>query len=923
MIWILSLAKLQPELEAKLNMAPPDQKFRVFLVLKEQPDYEGYMAQYPKRNQQTLKSIFTHVRDLAERTQAPVIAHIKELGITNYQGFWISNEIVVEATPQQIRALAARDDIKYIYEEQIIYLFAKPGPSDDFKPDAVAWGVDKIKADSVWAYYGIDGTGVIIGSMDSGVMASHPALNGKVIKWYDAYGGSSTPTDDAGCSYHGTHTSGTMVGGDGLGSFSQDIGVAPGARLAMVRIFGGGSCSTTTTIIRNGFQRIVSWKVDSGVNIVAVNNSWGSNATTDLTFWNDVLAWRTAGIIPVFSIGNNGPGSGTAGTPGNFPTVIGVGATDASENIASFSSRGPAPSGSPWNNTSYWPRSDWNYYKPNISAPGVNIYSSYGSSSYTNMSGTSMAAPHVTGTIVLLFQKNPTLDFTQVYNILLDNADTPPPHCNSVPNNNCGWGRLNALRAVQNTPSSSVPYITISRVFVDDAAGNNNNIADPGETVNLIITLRNSGGGAANNTQATISTTNPYITITDNFANYGNIAPADSARNTSDVFTISVSPSAPVGLRVNFNMYITANSGGYNDTLNFSLVIGSPVNVFVIDTGTAALWIPVDQPGGIGTHYGDTTRGAKGFKYPKNAANLLYYAGVAFGNSSSYVPDGWYDGGDLARYYGGFIRSTPIYGDENGAAGYDDSPHSSPRNIELRLEAYGHLSYLPNWVFLRYEIVNNSSSPINNLYIGVFADFDISNYSQNYANIIPSLNLAYIYHPSYPYRAGVALVDPVSSLSNLSAINNPTYVYYGTPDSIKWKFLNGTLSFPSGSSADDWSVVAAAGPFNIPAGGSQVVTFAIVGFTSTSDVSEIFNNVFPPRVEFSYSSGKTYVVVDVPYRANTTVEVFSPSGRLVKKLYSGTAFGKMSFDVSELPKGAYVVKVKAGNRSSFDRFVIR
>ena len=244
------------------------------------------------------------------------------------------------------------------------------------------------------------------------------------------------------------------------------------------------------------------------------------------------------------------------------------------------------------------------------------MYSSYGSSSYTNMSGTSMAAPHVTGTIALMFQKNATLDFTQVYNILLDYADRPAPDCNSIPNNNCGWGRLNALRAVENTPSSSVPYIALSRVFVDDAAGNNNNIADPGETVNLIITLRNSGGGAANNTQATIYTSNPYITIIDNSAVYGNIAPSDSATNTSDVFTISVSPSAPIGLSVRFDMYVSANSGGYNDTLNFTLTIGNPVDVFVIDTGTAALWIPVNQPGGIGTHYGDTTT-AKGFKYPK------------------------------------------------------------------------------------------------------------------------------------------------------------------------------------------------------------------------------------------------------------------------------------------------------------------
>lgn len=921
MIWVLSLARLEGSLEAKLNSAPPGEKFRVLLVLRDQPDYEGYMRRYPKRNNEILKTIFDHVRDLAKRTQEPVIEHIKSLGITNYQSFWISNEIFVEATADQIRSLASRDDITYIYEEKVIYLLAKPSDREDIKPDAVAWGVAKIKADSVWIQYGIDGTGVILGVMDSGVMASHPALSGKVIRWYDPHSGSSTPTDAAACSYHGTHVTGTMVGGDGLGPFTEDIGVAPGARVAAVRIFGGSGCSTTTTIIRNGFQRIVSWKVDSGINIVAVNNSWGSTATTDLSFWNDVLAWRTANIIPVFAIGNNGPLPGTAGTPGNFPTVIGVGATNSSDQVASFSSRGPAPNMNPWNNTAYWPRSDWNLYKPNISAPGVAIRSAYGSSGYANFDGTSMAAPHVTGAIALLFQRNPALTFTDVYNVLLDSADRPAPNCNSVPNNNCGWGRLNVLRAIRGVPTLSVPYISIQSITVSDPAGNNNGIADPGETVNLIITLRNSGGVAASNTQAVIYTSNPYITIIDNSANYGTINPSDNATNTSDVFTIGISPATPIGLRVNFDMYITANGGAYNDTLNFSITIGSPLNVFVIDTGTAALWIPVNisgaYPGGIGTAYGDTSI-AKGFKYPKNSANLLYYAGVALGNSPTFVPDGWYDGGDLNKYYGGFMRTPPSYGDENGAVGYTAS------GIELRLEAYGHSSYRPNWVFLRYEIVNTSSSPLNNLYIGVFADFDItySTYSQNYVARDISLNLVYVYHSSYPYRAGVALVEPFSSLANLSAINNPTYVYSGTPDSIKWKFLNGTLSFPSGPSADDWSVVASAGPFNIPPGGSQVVTFAFVGFSGTTDVSESFADILPPRIVVSKNGKNTTLNVDVPYKANVSVEVFSPSGRLIRDLFKGEHKGSLSFDLSSLPRGVYVVKVRANKRTVIERVVI-
>ncbi|MEO0171245.1 MAG: T9SS type A sorting domain-containing protein, partial [candidate division WOR-3 bacterium] len=274
-------------------------------------------------------------------------------------------------------------------------------------------------------------------------------------------------------------------------------------------------------------------------------------------------------------------------------------------------------------------------------------------------------------------------------------------------------------------------------------------------------------------------------------------------------------------------------------------------------------------------------------------------------------------------YYGGFIRSTPMFGDENGAAGYDDSGHSTPFGVELRLEAYGYRSYRPNWVFLRYELVNRSTSPLNNVYIGVFADFDVSTYNQNYTATDTSLKLAYIYHSSYPYRAGVALVDPVSSLANLSAIDNSIYVYSGTPDTIKWKFLNGTLSFPSGSSANDWSVVASAGPFNIPSGGSQVVTFAIVGFDASTDISETFKDVIPPSLSISRKDNGVELIVNIPYKSDVSVEIFSPSGRLVKNLYKGYYYGNLRFDLSDLSKGAYMVRVKAGNRTTINRFIVK
>ncbi len=922
----LSAALIEPQLEAKLQKAAPGQKFKVIVYLKEQPDYEGFMRMYStkaRRTPQVVRSFFQSVKDLANRTQQPVVARLEALGISSYKRFWIQNMIAFEATPEQIRAIASDPDIDRIVEDKVIYLrpLARP-PKDpsDITPDAVAWGVRKIMADSVWINLGIDGSGVLVGSMDSGVMASHPALNGKVVHWYDPRTGSPTPTDDSGCYYHGTHTTGTILGGDGTGPFSNDIGVAPGAHIAMVRIFGTSSCNTYTSTIHDGFQMITSWKVDSGYNIVAVNNSWGSTATTNTEYWSDVLAWRSANIIPVFSIGNSGPGSSTAGTPGNFPTVIGVGATDNSDNVASFSSRGPAPSSSPWNDPTYWPRSDWNYIKPNISAPGVSVYSSYGSSSYTTMDGTSMASPHVTGAIALLFQRNPSLDFTTVYNLLLDYSDHYGD-CTSTPNNNCGWGRLNVWNAIQHVPSTTDPYLSANSITVDDASGNNNGIMDPGETVNIIVALQNTGGADANNTSATLSTSSSFVTITDNSSFYGNIAVSSTVDNSSDPFTVQVSPTALVGMSVPFEMYVTANSGGYVDTIRFNLTIGTPVDMITIDTGSATLSISI-ATGGIGWDSPSQNSGV-GFVYPETGSNMLYYGGVAFGNSSTYVPDSWYDGGDLSRYWGGTMRATPLYGDQNGAGGWSDASHPSPKGIRLDLEAYAYDSLRPNWVFLRYRLINEGSSTVSNLYIGVFADFDIlaSDYNDDYVGVDSSFNLIYEYDPSHTYGAGVALVDPATP-ANLSAIDNNTYVYGGTPDSVKWKFLNGTLH-QTGTSAADWSVVASAGPFTLAPGDTQTVTFALVGYSGSTEVREALAKVVPPRVRINPTSKGAVIDVISPADAPLKVDLFSPNGKLISRLFSGISSGQVSLKTGYLPAGVYVLRVSTGYRTTFTKFIVR
>jgi subtilisin family serine protease len=121
------------------------------------------------------------------------------------------------------------------------------------------------------------------------------------------------------------------------------------------------------------------------------SNSWGSTAGGDTWIDYTIEAFKAAGVIPVFSTGNSGSSCSSMGSPGNR-AVIGVAATDFNDAIAYFSSRGPATG----NGTTE--------LKPDISAPGVEVLSSWnsGDGQYACLSGTSMACPHVSGGVALL-----------------------------------------------------------------------------------------------------------------------------------------------------------------------------------------------------------------------------------------------------------------------------------------------------------------------------------------------------------------------------------------------------------------------------------------------------------------------------------------------------------------------------------------
>jgi len=935
---INGMDKIMPSLREVMENTAPDEKIAILVHLSEKPNFEAI-------KNLSLKEQAEYIKNFCENSQRDILNYLKN----NFKGkfcdlnpYWIFNGFYVKAEKEVIEALSQREDVEYIIEDFIIKI-EEVTPIDEPGILTPEWNITKVKADSCWGA-GYTGEGIIIGHMDTGVYTGHEALQGKWLSpyWYDAVNGQTNPYDD---NNHGTHTMGTILGGDGNGPFANDIGVAPGAKFVTCKCF-SSTGSGQASWIHTCFQKIYDWKTQNGVQIVAASNSWGSTATTSLEFWQDCMNWRSAGIIPVFAIGNNGPGSGTANTPGNFPIVIGVGATDSGDNIASFSARGPAPNQSPWNDPQYWPRPDWNRIKPNISAPGVNVRSALRTGGYGYMSGTSMATPHVAGAIAILFQKNPSLDFETVYSLLLDYADKPSQGA-PYPNNNYGWGRLNVYQSLLHTPTPNMPNITLQSYDLQDAGGNG--IWDPGETAYIRVTLYNSGIGATN-VNATLRTTSQYVTIQDSTSYFGNIPQGGTANNNNDPYVVVAAQNTPVGTQVTFNLYITAD-GGYSNTQSFTVTIGQ-VGQDWVSHNCGNILLTVTKWGSIGYLNSNQAQG-EGCRYPiTNTTTRLFFGGFAIGTVMPYVIDRYYEANyaddddwkETAMKVLMYEPYPPFA--EYSVARYSDSLGEQVKGIicEQRGWAWNDANG-DDFVIMEFVLTNSSNQTVSGLYAGLFLDWDIntSNYADN-GGTDATRKMAYQYYGGI-YMGSAILNPPRTSslIRNVSMIQNDQYVYpyVGLPDSIEIKFLNGTLSFPTAPSATDWSTCISAGPYDLAPNQTIRFAVAIAGGTSLSALQTHIDTAYARywgvlaeerpilkpvflKISPTISKGEITLSYMLPYSAKAEINIISPSGRIVKEFPSSLEkdgnIKKIS--LKELPKGIYIIKVNTPYTSAKEKVIL-
>lgn len=386
----------------------------------------------------TRGELLSNLMARARISQQPVLEQIQAVEgadgarVVDYRSLWIVNAVALTADRDTILAVTENPAVKKIVLDKPIPLPKTWESAAVRSSSAYEWSLENMKIPEVVEQYGLDGSGVIVGHLDTGVDDSHPDLAGKVINWKDFTAEpSETPVDTNG---HGTHTAGTIAGGSASG---KQIGVAPGAKLVVGRVFATGS--TSSEILLAGMQWIADPDGDPATDDAPSMccNSWGGGDSPERReiYKQAVQTWLDAGVIPIFANGNSGPWGRTTGLPGGFLNVISVGATKKNNKIAYFSSRGPIK----WD--------DIDRIKPDVSAPGSGVKSAKPGGGYQSMSGTSMACPNVTGLVALMVQAAPSLTTEFASRILQETALDMGAEGKD---NKYGAGVVNGLSAIEN-----------------------------------------------------------------------------------------------------------------------------------------------------------------------------------------------------------------------------------------------------------------------------------------------------------------------------------------------------------------------------------------------------------------------------------------------------------------------------------------
>jgi subtilisin family serine protease len=992
-------ATIDPGLRAELSAKGAGAAVDVLMLFDEAFDYvaldHGLDGAAPEVRRAAVVAALKERADAdqAEARRALEVA-VRAGRATNVRVLWLADALAFSGDAATVQALAATQSAATLIHDKPYDMAggvtAAPRAADAARtaaawlmtaPTDTAWGVKWVKANRVWRDTGCNGSGIVVAHFDTGVWLTHPDLanrlwvnpgeiagnrrdddgNGYVddVNGYDFADFDGDPNDDVtgAAAGHGTHTAGTVAGDGTNGTIT---GVAPGAQVLVCKVFKSDGTGAPFSAIYEGQQ----YAILEGARVFTISLGIGGNLPAALhkVERQNAEGIRAAGVA-LFNAAGNDHGTCdppyelgvTARVPAPWHAagtawssrggVISVGGTGY-QNDTSYaaSSRGPAYWGdvSPWND---WP-SPTGIIKPDICAPAVNVNSLLKPAGYSGdtWSGTSMATPHAAGVAALMLSRNPSLSPAGIDSII---EQTATPLGAEGKDNTYGAGGINALAAVNTVPATLRPYLVRSALTIADA--NADGVIDPGESLSLLITLRNNSPlvNATGVTAGLVVAANTYVTVSDGSAVYPDLAAGGgSAANAGDLFGLTVDAAAPQGYVFTCRLTMFA-ADGYQVTEDFRLPVGLPE---YRDHDAGRVYLTVTDQGTLG-FMNDTLSLGNGFGRV-NDGSVLYLGSFWGGTGETYICNRDYSGtsaGTTAETYEWVASTTPLgrvaavnsgVAPQEYQAIFNDSGHAAPQDLLVTQNSYAWTDAVSeDFVVLRYTIRNNGAAAVTDYHAGVFCDWDLGNSSRNYGDSEAARHLTYIYENAAGPYVGIALLHP-DAHRNLTLIDNATHVYPegSIDDGVKARHLKGTMSLPTATIAADYSALTSAGPFTIDPGAEITVAFALiygdnlVDLRANTDVAQLmYHN--PPEEETPVPgldqnrpnpfNPFTLISYSLEREGPVTLTVFDPGGRKLRTFEQGVqtpgrhavAWDGTDEHGARQSSGMYLYRLQADGRS--------
>ena len=770
-------------------------------------------------------------------------------------------------------------------------------------------------------------TSMVIGITDTGMRLSHSELVRQLKYNYadpingidddhdgyvDNFRGWDTSNNNNDPNYESVIVHGTGVAGVVVGQADNTKGIAGigfNCKYLPVQIFPDTSTGTFA-----GFEGIV-YAADHGCRVI--NMSWGSEGGYS-RFEQDVCTYAAINRDAVLVAAAGNSGTDTYYYPASYDYVLSVGATDAADVVANFSTYN---------------------YRLDLVAPGVHLPALYGmdvvtsggtpDNDYVYRSGTSVAAPQVAAAAALVRVRFPQLTAEQVQAQLRRAAD---PALYTLPANaayagQLGAGRLNVARAVAAISQRE------TRVITSAFSPNQPTGYAMGDTIQLQATVRNlllpiSG------LQVTLTSTSPYLLVRQGSYPVGSLATLGTTSNATRPFRLAVANGTPppVNTVATLRYRLTADNGYQTD--QYVDVLLNP-DFAQLDAGD--LHLSLTGRGNIGFD-NPTGTGGLGLGYQQNA-QLLAEGGLLLATSPTRVSDrlrsangaarqSFYELGNLHRWLPGPRADQQIISTFRDSLPNPQRPRSVGVRVRQRGQSWASPTTRRNLVLLDYVLQNLTADTLKPLYAGLFMDWDLpGSASRNVARYDSVRRLGYCYDPlDTRVYTGVQVLSPqpagAYSIDNSAASGSPIYLGDGFSPAEKYLALSGgTTRATWATGPSDISQVLSARVARLAPGDSVAVAFAILAAPSLAELQaaaaaaqQAYQQVLAAAAPTAGAGWQVYPnptagplrVVLPPAFGPAAVEVLNELGQPVRRLALPAGGGPL--ELTGLPAGLYLLR---------------